>query len=261
MPVFESTVFGAPCWVDLTNGNLAASKPFYAAVFGWEFTDMGPDFGGYNIITKDGAAVGGAMQYIAEYMGPVEINMWTVYFATRDAATSLSAVTENGGTVMVPAMQVAGQGTSAAGIDPAGAGFGLWQPDQRKGYDRVGEHGFPAWFELQTRDFETVSGFYSVVLGASLGTDEMSEDMPYYTLDIDGEQTAGIWNIEGSLPDDAPTGWSIYFAVDDPDAAVAAVRAHGGTVLSEPEDTPYGRMANVLDPAGAALTIIANMPQ
>lgn len=260
MPPFEKTVFGAPCWVDLTNTNLAKSKPFYHAVLGWEFTELGDEFGNYNIISRDGADLGGAMQYNAAFMGPNEINEWTVFFASENVEESLDAVTRHGGTVTMQPMQVADQGTSAGGIDPGGTSFGLWQPDQRKGFDRIGEPGFPAWFELQTREFAAASAFYSGVLGAALGTEEMDEEMQYHTLDINGEQTAGIWGIQGTLPDDAPGGWMIYFAVEDPDAAVVAVREHGGQVLSGPVDSGYGRMASVLDPAGTPLCLIKVNP-
>lgn len=256
MPKFEKTMFGAPCWVDLTNTNLAESKLFYHAVLGWDFTELGDEFGGYTIISRDGADLGGAMQYNAAFMGSTEINEWTVYFATENVEESLTAVARHGGIVTMPAMQVANQGISAEGTDPGGSPFGLWQPDQRKGFDRIAEPGFPAWFELQTREFEAVSTFYSAVLGAALGTEEMDEGMQYHTLEIDGQQTAGIWGIQGVRPDDATIGWMIYFAVDDPDTAVAAVREHGGKVISGPVDSGYGRMASVLDPAGTPLCLI-----
>lgn len=259
MPKLEKAVAGAPCWVDLTSVKFEDSKPFYQAVFGWDFADMGPEFGGYNIISRDGADLGGAIQYNADFMGPTEINFWTVYFATQSVDSSLTSITEHGGKLYMPAMPVAEQGISSEATDPSGATFGLWQPNQREGFERYGEHGFPGWFELHTRNFDTDSAFYSTVLGADLGRTEMSEGMQYHTLDIDGDQKAGIFGIVGVMPDDAPTGWVIYFTVDDADVAVAAVRENGGTVLSGPEDTPYGRIAQVLDPSGVALSIMGVM--
>ncbi len=42
-----------------------------------------------------------------------------------------------------------------------------------------------------------------------------------------------------------------YWEVDDVDASASSVGSLGGSVLAEPSDSPYGRMATVADPAGA----------
>lgn len=257
MPKHEETIMGTPCWVDLTSTDLEKTKPFYAALFGWNFDDTGPDFGHYNIISVGEDVVGGSMQYNADFMGPEPINTWSMYFATPDAIESVARAEGLGGATTTPPMQVGDQGTMAEATDPSGVAFGLWQPDQRKGFDKWGEHGFPGWFELHTREFDAASTFYSSLLGAELGSDEMSEDMRYHTLNVNGNPSAGIWDITGALPDEAPVGWNLYFIVDDTDVALATVRENGGTVLMEPEDTPHGRMSTVQDPAGAVFNIIS----
>jgi len=43
----------------------------------------------------------------------------------------------------------------------------------------------------------------------------------------------------------------------DADAAVARVESLGGSVVRAPEDTPYGRLATVADPAGAQFKLVA----
>jgi hypothetical protein len=53
------------------------------------------------------------------------------------------------------------------------------------------------------------------------------------------------------LPEGEPSHWSIYWEVDDADATVAKVKALGGSVVLDAQDTPYGRLATVADPAGA----------
>lgn len=257
MPKSEEVIFGAPCWVDMTSENLETVKPFYTALFGWEYEDSGEELGNYNIISVGEDVVGGAMQYHPDFMGPNPFSVWSVYFATENAEASLNKTVENGGSISVPAMEVPTQGTMGEGKDSTGSSFGVWQPDTRKGFDRWGEHGFPGWFELHTRDFDAASKFYSTLLGAELGGAEMSEGMRYHTLDFNGQPSAGIWDINGVLPDDAPTNWNVYFIVDDTDAAVVTAKEHGGTVLSEPEDTPHGRMSTLQDPAGAVFYVIS----
>jgi predicted enzyme related to lactoylglutathione lyase len=59
-------------------------------------------------------------------------------------------------------------------------------------------------------------------------------------------------------PDELPQGaeWSIYFAVDDVDATLAKATELGGTVERPGEDTPYGRLATVLDPTGTRFRLL-----
>lgn len=256
MPKTENTVYGAPCWVDLTNTNLEGTKAFYNALFGWEFQDMGEDFGHYNIITVGPDRVGGAMQYSAEFMGPVEINAWSIYFAVADAEAALKSAVEHGGSVVAPPMQVADQGSNAVAVDSTGAVYGVWQPNQMRGFDRWGEHGFPGWFELQTRDFDASCAYYSTVLSAELGDEPMSDDMRYKTLNIGGMPYAGIFEATSHLPEGAPNCWTIYFIVDNTDAAIETALANGGQVVIPATDSPYGRMAGLTDPAGTYFFVI-----
>lgn len=257
MPTYDETIFGTPCWVDLTSTDLDDVKSFYTALFNWSFQDIGEDFGHYNIISVGDDVVGGSMQYNSEFMGPVPINAWSLYFATEDAEAAITKAVDLGGKGITPPMQVGDQGTMAEVSDPTGAAIGLWQPENRKGFDRWGEHGFPGWFELHTRDFDAAGNFYSSLLNVELGTNSMEADMRYHTLDVNGNAHAGIWDITGVLPEEAPSQWNVYFIVDDTDAAIATAKQNGGSVLMEPDDTPFGRMSTIADPAGATFNIIS----
>ncbi len=53
------------------------------------------------------------------------------------------------------------------------------------------------------------------------------------------------------LPEGVPAHWSVYWEVDDADASVNKVKALGGSVVMDVDDTPYGRIATVADTAGA----------
>jgi hypothetical protein len=67
---------------------------------------------------------------------------------------------------------------------------------------------------------------------------------------------AGIFDASNVLPDGASPHWTVYFGVDDVDKALARVNEFGGSVISAPEDTPYGRMATVADPTGAQFRLM-----
>ncbi len=61
----------------------------------------------------------------------------------------------------------------------------------------------------------------------------------------------------GFLPDGVPVYWSVYFGVEDTDAALAKIVDLGGSILRAAEDTPYGRLATAADPTGAQFKLVA----
>ena len=72
-----------------------------------------------------------------------------------------------------------------------------------------------------------------------------------------GTQLAGIMDAGAFLPEGVPASWSIYFGVDDTDAALATTVDLGGAVVVPAEDTPYGRLAQAEDPTGARFKLVA----
>jgi predicted enzyme related to lactoylglutathione lyase len=58
------------------------------------------------------------------------------------------------------------------------------------------------------------------------------------------------------LGDEGTPHWIVYFGVADADAAAAVAEGAGGSVLSPPSDSPYGRMAGLVDPGGALFWVI-----
>jgi len=66
--------------------------------------------------------------------------------------------------------------------------------------------------------------------------------------------------LDSSFPAEVPAHWSVYFAVEDTDAAVAKVNTLGGSTGRPAWDTPYGRMAVVADDHGAPFSLISITP-
>ena len=64
-----------------------------------------------------------------------------------------------------------------------------------------------------------------------------------------GDEVAGIMDASAFLPEGSPGQWSVYWDVEDAAAAVAKVRSLGGSVVADVEQTPYGQIATVADPA------------
>jgi predicted enzyme related to lactoylglutathione lyase len=248
MPARESAPAGAPCWVDLMTSDPGRSREFYTQLFGWTAEEPNAQFGGYFNFAKDGVRVAGCM---GSEPGSGMPDAWSVYLAVDDAAKTLEAAAGHGGQIVVPAMQVGDLGTMAVITDNGGAAIGLWQPGLHKGFGLLAEPGTPGWFELHTRDYPASVSFYRDVFGWDT---QVAGDTPEfrYTVMVRGdEQLAGIMDASGFLAAGDPARWSVYFAVADTDATLATVTRLGGTVASPAQDTPYGRLAEAADPAGA----------
>ncbi len=120
-------------------------------------------------------------------------------------------------------------------------------------------HGGPCWYELGTSDLDGAERFYGAVLGWSV-KDSGMEGFEYRLASHGGDLVAGMMSLaaqEGT----PPPNWTIYFAVDDCDAAAAAVDKAGGKVYQGPADIPNtGRFAVLADPQGAVFGVLQPLP-
>src|SRR5262245_36331805 len=241
---------GTPSWVDLGTTDVAGAGSFYGALFGWTVEDLGPESGGYGLIRKDGKQVAG----IGPATDPTRGTSWAVYFATDSADDTAAKVEVAGGTVVVAPTDVMAQGRFAVFQDPAGAYFSVWQAGEHRGAELLDEAGAMCWVELMTSDVPATKAFYEAVLGL------VSRDV-----DVDGGQTytllrRGERDVAGAMAIGAehgpmPSHWSVYFAVDDCDAAADTAMELGGSQMLR-EDSPAGRFAILTDPQGGSFSLI-----
>jgi predicted enzyme related to lactoylglutathione lyase len=159
--------------------------------------------------------------------------------------------------VIAPPMDVADLGKMAVLIDPTGAVIGMWQPGTFHGLTVLGETNTPAWFELLTKDHANATDFYRTVFGWDTSTLHDTDDFRYTTANHGDDQVAGVMDAAAFLPPEVPSHWSVYFAVENADAAITKVTQLGGSVEQPAEDTPYGRLATVADPMGARFKLLA----
>jgi predicted enzyme related to lactoylglutathione lyase len=249
---------GTPCWIDLMSSDPQQASRFYTALFGWTAeVSEDPQYGGYTTMSKGDAMIAGIGQ--APDDAPFA-NVWTMYLETDDIDKAMASALEAGATVMMPAMKVGDQGSMAVLADPSGAAIGLWQPDRHRGFGRVGEAGTPVWHELLSRNYESALAFYAQVFGWTIKPLEESTEFRYSTASLGGDDFAGIMDATTTLPEGMPSFWQFYIGVDDVDTSIARVTELGGSLLREPQDTPYGRMAGVADPLGAAFLLNSLQP-
>ncbi|MGW2330846.1 VOC family protein [Streptomyces sp. NPDC001700] len=260
MPEFSAPYQpGTPCWVDLTASDQQAALDFYTGLFGWS-GEVGPaEFGGYTVCTLKDHPVAGVMAAQAMDDQPAPPTVWTTYFASTDAQATSEAISRNGGTVLLPVMDVMDLGKMMVAADPTGAVFGVWEARQFPGAGIVNEPGALVWNELNTSDREAASTFYAEALG--IETTAMEGDAgDYYALSVNGRTVGGLQTLREGVPSGTPSHWLIYFSVDNVDRTVAKLSAEGGTVLKPPFDMVAGRMALVQDPQGAPFAVIAPQP-
>ncbi|MGB8963859.1 MAG: VOC family protein [Pseudonocardiaceae bacterium] len=241
---------GTPCWIDLSAPDLDAAKEFYGAVFGWSFLDLGPDFGHYQICQVDGRAAAA----IAPLMAEGQTSAWTTYLASDDVDDTAKSITANGGTLLVEPMDVPGAGRMCVALDAAGATFGVWQAAATIGVEIYNEPGALVWSDARLPDPDAGRQFYTNVFGYRYQP-VPGAPADYTTFHLDGDPLGGMGAMMGA-PAGTPAHWVTYFSVADADAAVAAATAGGGSVLSGPDDTPYGRMAFLTDPNGAVFAVM-----
>jgi uncharacterized protein len=259
MPRVEEHQPGTPCWVDMQATDMEAASRFYTALFGWDPVDMPmPDGQGvYRMFQKDGADVAGIGQQPAQMAAQGIPSVWTVYVA-GDADAAAEATRAAGGSVLMDPADVGSSGRMAVLADPGQAALGVWQAGDHHGAGLLGEPGAMAWSEVNTRDYDTCRAFYPRLFGWQ------PEDLPMeasrYTIwKLDGEMVAGMLEMTADW-EGVPPHWMVYFAVEDTDATAAKATELGGSVGAPPFDTPYGRVAVLVDPTGGHFSVVQPPP-
>jgi predicted enzyme related to lactoylglutathione lyase len=109
------------------------------------------------------------------------------------------------------------------------------------------------WHELVTSDLSSATTFYQELFGWSF-RDNLSAAVGTYRMYSLGEtMVAGAM----AAPPGVPSGWLVYVAVDDADAAGSKLAALGGRVMVPATTVPEMlRFACASDPAGAAFGLL-----
>ena len=251
MTTRDRAPLGAPCWTDLWTSDIEGSRAFYASLFGWEALEPSPEFGGYFMFQRDGVPVAGCMGDMGPDM-PAN-DTWKIYLATEDisttAGTPRTRVAKSSPRSCPWLTWALNSSSSIRTAPPSAPGNRGPFPDSPCWMNpelRVGSSSIPGVTTGAVDFYPSVFHLESVAMS---DTDEFR----YTTLNAAGDSTelAGIMDAAAFLPEGVPSYWAIYWEVADIDASAATTRDLGGSVVEEPMDTPYGRMATVTDPAGA----------
>lgn len=246
MSVVTSYEPGTPCWVDVSTPDPVRTELFYSLLFGWRpVPHTEASRSGYTLLQLDGIDVAGVAHAAEGSVAPG----WSTHFASADVDATAERIARSGGEVVAEPRDVFDAGRTCFGRDPTGAVFGVWQAGRHAGAGLVDEPVSFAWNELRTPDADAAARFYEAVFGWA--GEPLGEDPDFvYRVMAAGSRSCGIWQQDGA------SQWSVYFAVEDPDAIATRAVELGGRVQQEPTDRPYGRMAVLEDPLGAAFSVI-----
>lgn len=244
---------GVFSWIDLSTPDVEGAKMFYGSLFGWEFDDQPTDQGTlYTMCLIDGNTVAGMGPQQPEITEQGVPPLWTSYVKHDDAESIAAKISEAGGNLMMPPMDVMQEGRMLIATDPAGAAFGVWQPRNHIGAAIVNQPNSLVWNELQTRDLSAATSFYNQVFGWTAQEDENG----YVLFATDGRGQAGGMLIEESWGP-VPPNWTIYFLVEDVNAYAHKAKGLGGTVMVPPTAAgKMGRFSVLQDPHGGTFSII-----
>ncbi|MEV5829582.1 VOC family protein [Spirillospora sp. NPDC052242] len=238
---------GAPCWLDLASPDPAASRRFYGGLFGWTSYTMTIDtLDDYDMFTLGGVN-GPTVAGMQRLTDPAQPPVWTCYFHVGSVEEAAGRVVAAGGRELLPPTEIANLGRVGMYCDREGWDFAVWQPHEVAGADVVGRPSAMCWTELAAYEPAPAEDFYAAVFG----WDAVRR----------GDRTTwrtGRGPVAGLIPmdDKRPGGWIPFFQVADCDAAVGRGAELGARVAVPPRDTAAGRIAAVVDPNGAWVTVI-----
>jgi uncharacterized protein len=250
--MIEASTSGVPAWVDLSTPDVSSATNFYRGLLGWTVEHHVGPMGDYHIGKAGDLEVGGMMQAGPDQQGMPA--MWTILFHVADVDDTVVEVQRAGGGVLEAPFDLP-DARLAIVADPTGALFGLISHPRPVGRWLSTAHGSVCWVELLTRDLGAAEAFYTTVFGWKAETADHG-DTRYITYAIDGELVAGAMTMPGEVPAEAPSLWSVYFAVDDCAVGERRTEELGGEILRPTTEIGDGRFAVLADPQGATFQLI-----
>jgi predicted enzyme related to lactoylglutathione lyase len=247
-----------PRWVDLATSDQKSAQEFYSALFGWRMdVSDDPQYGGYAmgmLGDRSTAGIGGTQD-------EAQPNAWSLYIGTDDIDALSAKIAEEGGTVVAPPFEVGDQGRMAVFQDPSGAFISAWQGVGAADFIANVPNAF-GWAELWARGVDGAIPFYEKVFGWTTRTSDMAPGQPPYNeFQLDGESVLGALEMDPMVPEQVPSYWQVYFAVEDVDASFGKATELGAKTMVPPQDFPGGRFAILSDPQGAAFAILKTHPR
>ena len=251
MGLSSSPLIGKFVWRDLVTEDPDAVKPFYAALFGWEFEDSRAFGAPYTLVKSGGQYIAG----IGKNRRPrpdQPVSQWLSFMSVADVDRAVEQTRAAGGSLVVGPLDLPNVGRGAVVLDPEGAPLGLLR-------SKIGDPADAAapapnrfvWTEHLSRNPQASADFYAALAGFEVRKSDFN-GRPYWVL-VRGRERAGL--LRNPIAVDRPV-WLPYVYVTDPAASAARAAQLGGKVLLPPhKDLRGGSFALIADPTGAVLAL------
>jgi len=253
---------GEFCWHELGTRDIDTARQFYTTLMNWGTSshDMG-EYGIYYIFQLEGQDIGAGYTLCGPQFEGIPPH-WMPYVWADDVDATTAKVTECGGKIVAPAMDVPNVGRMAFIQDPQGAHLAIFTGREHQGAARLApQPGTFSWTELMTTDAAAARRFYCRIWGWTFTEMPMGPGVTYTVFQLDGKAVAGMMQMGGAQFEGVPPNWLSYISVPDCDADVAKASELGAKILMPPQDVPgTGRFAVLEDPTGAVFAIIAFIP-
>lgn len=239
-------------WFDLVTDDVAASRSFYGALFGWTFRSTGSSASDYTVVSLGQRDIGGMLRPEAAVAPRAR---WISLMSVTDPSAAARLTVARGGKVLVAPAAVPHRGTHALLADAEGAVFGVLRSSTGDPVDTPVPDGDFFWVDLFSRDPARAAAFYRELAGYEVYPSELeAPGGARLVLAAGGLARAGV----APLPrTDLRPGWLPYVLVADVAAATQRAVAAGGRVLLAPRpDVLDSQLAVVADPRGGVIGLV-----
>lgn len=239
-------------WRELLTADVPAAVAFYTEVVGWR-TEPFAGLAGYTMWLGEQGPLGGVLK-LDPAAGLGTRPTWIASVQVEDVDGVARRAQERGGRVCSAPEDVPDVGRAAVVADPQGALLSIFRPARAMEVHDAAQDGEFCWSELQTPDAAAAVSFYGGLLGWTVLQEmDMGALGTYRIFGIGGQRLGGIY--PGSPGPGQPATWLYYASTGDLEGAIARATRRGAKLVLPPSDVPGGRMAQLVDPQGAAFAL------
>lgn len=241
-------------WYEHLTKNPRAAIAFYSEVVGWKTQPFG-EGGSYVMWVGRQGPLGGVMALPDEVAQLGVPPHWIGHVEVADVDATVALTRKLGGKVHREPTDIPTVGRFAVIADPQGAALSVFKPSTAMALHELAEEGEFCWNELLTSDSAAAFAFYAALFGwKSLQELEMGALGTYRIFGLGDKPRGGMMTTPPGTP--MPPMWLFYTATRDLEAAIKRATAKGAKLMSGPMDVPGGgRIANLIDPQGAAFAL------
>ncbi len=241
---------GTFVWYEHLAADVPQAIAFYGEVVGWKTEPFGQ--GGYTMWVGSQGPLGGVMQLTPELARAGVPPHWMAHVQVGDVDATVRRAVSLGGKAVHEPTDIPTVGRFAIVADPQGAALSVFRPSQAMPPHDLSKDGEFCWNELLSSDGAAGARFYTELLGWKILEEmDMGPMGKYRIFGLGDRRLGGMMTAPGPMP----PAWLCYASTGDLEAAMARATRRGGKVLNGPMDVPGGRIAQLVDPQGAAFAL------